>query len=33
MRKKNEKKNQDIIDSFDYLYNEASTWECTGMIT
>ena len=32
MRKKNEKKNQDIIDSFDYLSNAASTWDCTGLI-
>lgn len=32
MRKKNEMKNQDIIDSFDYLSNAASTWDCTGLI-
>ena len=32
MSKKNEKKNQDIIDSFDYLSNAASTWDCTGLI-
>lgn len=32
MSKKNEKKNQDIIDSFDYLSSAASTWDCTGLI-
>lgn len=32
MSQKNEKKNQDIIDSFDYLSNAASTWDCTGLI-
>ena len=30
MSKKNEKKNQDIIDS--YLSNAASTWDCTVLI-
>ena len=33
MSKKNEKKNQDIIDSFDYLSNAASTWDCTGPVS
>lgn len=29
---KKEKDNQDIIDSYDYLANAASTTDCTGLI-
>lgn len=29
---KNQKKNQEIIDSYDYLANSASAQDCTGLI-
>lgn len=29
---KKEKKNEEIIDSYDYLANAASTQDCTGLI-
>lgn len=32
MDKKAKKENQDIIDSYDYLSNAASSWDCTGLI-
>lgn len=31
-QKNTQKSNQEIIDSFDYLSNAASTWDCTGLI-
>lgn len=32
MDKKEKKDNQEIIDSYDYLANAASSWDCTGLI-
>lgn len=32
MHEKPKKSNREIIDSFDYLSNAASTWDCTGLI-
>ncbi len=31
-KSKKEKNNQEIIDSYDYLSNAASTQDCTGLI-
>lgn len=32
MNKKEKSENKQIIDSYDYLSNAASTWDCTGLI-
>ena len=32
MDKKEKKENQKLIDSYDYLSNAASSWDCTGLI-
>ncbi|XCP86945.1 hypothetical protein ABXS75_09190 [Roseburia hominis] len=32
MNKNEKNENQRIIDSYDYLSNAASTWDCTGLI-
>lgn len=32
MNKKEKSENRQIIDSYDYLSNAASTWDCTGLI-
>lgn len=32
MDKKEKEENQKMIDSYDYLSNAASSWDCTGLI-
>lgn len=32
MKNKKDTENQKIIDSYDYLSNAASAWDCTGLI-
>lgn len=32
MKNKKDLENQELIDSYDYLSNAASSWDCTGLI-